>query len=72
MCACNNLAQYGIQFSLTTLHTVDPTSAELQTNDLRNFVATCRMCKGLQARARGRARRAAAGLQHRALQREAA
>ena len=26
MSACNNLTQYGIKFSLTTLHTVDPES----------------------------------------------
>src|SRR5258708_10959507 len=32
MSACNNLNQYGIPHSLTTLHTVGPTSEELNKN----------------------------------------
>jgi L-fucose isomerase-like protein len=47
MSACNNLAQYGIPFSLTRSHTVDPTSDEFR-QDLRSFVATCRIVTGLR------------------------
>ena len=47
MSACNNLLQYGIKFSLTTLHTVDPESDSFRT-DLRKFAATCRVVKGLR------------------------
>lgn len=47
MSACNNLSQYGIRFSLTTLHTCDP-SSEIFKQDLRDFVATCRTVKGLK------------------------
>lgn len=47
MSACNNLTQYGIKFSLTTLHTVDPESAGFRA-DLRHFVSTCRVVKGLR------------------------
>lgn len=47
MSACNNLKQYGIKFSLTTLHTVDPESEEFR-RDLHNFVATCRLVRGLR------------------------
>ena len=44
---CNNLTQYGFPFSLTTLHTVDPTTVEFEA-DLRRFVATCRVVRGLR------------------------
>jgi L-fucose isomerase-like protein len=47
MSACNNLTQYGIDYTLTTLHTVDPNSASFK-QDLRDFVATCRVVKGLR------------------------
>ncbi len=47
MSACNNLTQYGIKFTLTTLHTVDP-NAESFKHDLHNFVATCRVVRGLR------------------------
>ncbi len=47
MSTCNNLQQYGIKYSLTTLHTVDPTSESFRI-DLRNFVATCRVVGGLR------------------------
>jgi L-fucose isomerase-like protein len=47
MSACNNLTQYGIKFSLTALHTVDPESASFRA-DLRRFVSTCRVVKGLR------------------------
>jgi len=47
MSVCNNLKQYGIPFSLTTLHTVDPQSESFR-KDLRTFVGTCRVVKGLR------------------------
>jgi L-fucose isomerase-like protein len=47
MSACNNLTQYGIQFSLTTLHTVDPQSESFRA-DLRRFVSTCQVVRGLK------------------------
>lgn len=47
MSACNNLTQYGIPYTLTQLHTVDPESESFLT-DLRNFVATCRVRRGLK------------------------
>ncbi len=45
---CNNLQQYGIPFSLTTQHTVDPASAGFRA-DLRSFVQTCRTVRGLRS-----------------------
>jgi len=47
MSACNNLKQYGIPYSLTTLHTVSP-SAQSFRKDLRDFAAVCRVVKGLR------------------------
>jgi L-fucose isomerase-like protein len=47
MSACNNLKQYGIPYSLTTLHTVSPTSAEFR-RDLEWFSGVCRVVKGLR------------------------
>jgi L-fucose isomerase-like protein len=47
MSLCNNLTQYGIKFSLTRLHTVDPLSESFR-EDLRNFMATCRVVKALR------------------------
>lgn len=47
MSACNNLRQYGIPYSLTTLHTVEPGSAGFQA-DLDWFAAVCRTVKGLR------------------------
>ena len=47
MSACNNLTQYGIPFSLTRSHTVDPTGAEFA-EDLKDFMATCRVVTGLR------------------------
>jgi L-fucose isomerase-like protein len=47
MSACNNLRQYGIPYSLTTLHTETPDSAEF-TKDLEWFAAVCRVVKGLR------------------------
>jgi L-fucose isomerase-like protein len=46
MSACNNLRQYGIRYSLTALHTVDPESEAFR-QDLRKFAAVCRVVKGL-------------------------
>lgn len=47
MSACNNLTQYGIPYSLTSLHTVDPQSASFR-EDLQRFAATCRVVRGLK------------------------
>jgi len=47
MSACNNLAQYGIPYSLTTLHTETPDSATFR-QDLDWFLAVCRVAKGLK------------------------
>jgi len=47
MSACNNLRQYKIPFSLTTLHTVDPTSDSFKA-DLDWFAAVCRVVRGLK------------------------
>ena len=47
MSVCNNLQQYGIPYSLTTLHTETPDSAEFQ-KDLAEFAAVCRVVKGLR------------------------
>jgi len=46
MSACNNLRQYGIPFTLTTLHTVAPSDPSF-IEDLDAFVATCRVVRGL-------------------------
>jgi L-fucose isomerase-like protein len=47
MSVCNNLKQYGIPFTLTTLHTVAPDSDNFR-NDLRQFVGTCQVVRGLR------------------------
>jgi L-fucose isomerase-like protein len=47
MSACNNLRQYGIPYSLTTLHTESPDSAEFA-KDLEWFSGICRIVKGLR------------------------
>src|SRR5438874_2053278 len=47
MSACNNLAQYGIPYSLTTLHTEAPNSQQFQ-DDLDWFQSVCRVFKGLK------------------------
>lgn len=44
---CNNLYQYGIKYSLTTKHVVSP-SDESFISDLKNFIAVCRVVKGLR------------------------
>jgi len=47
MSACNNLAQYGIPYSITSLHTEAPDSAEFR-HDLDWFAGVCRVVKGLR------------------------
>ena len=47
MSACNNLTQYGIRYSLTELHTVDPESDSFR-RDLIKFGAVCRVVNGLR------------------------
>jgi L-fucose isomerase-like protein len=47
MSACNNLRQYGIKYSLTSLHTVSPTRPEFAA-DLRRFAATCNIVSKLK------------------------
>ncbi len=47
MSACNNLRQYGIKYTLTDLHTVDPESMSFR-KDLRRFAAICRVVGGLK------------------------
>ncbi|MBS7605094.1 MAG: L-fucose/L-arabinose isomerase family protein [Candidatus Bathyarchaeia archaeon] len=44
---CNNLLQYRIPFSLTTLHTVDP-EEKIFREDLKWFAGVCRIVKGLK------------------------
>jgi L-fucose isomerase-like protein len=48
MSCCNNLKQYDIKFTLTTLHTVDPENESFRA-DLRKFVSTCRVVRGLKS-----------------------
>ncbi len=48
MSVCNNLVQYGIPFSLTREHTMDPAS-EAFAEDVQDFAAVCRVVKGLRA-----------------------
>src|SRR5215468_5709308 len=47
MSACNNLKQYGIPYSLTTLHTETPGSDEFQA-DLASFAGVCRVVRGMR------------------------
>lgn len=47
MSVCNNLNQYDIPFSLTSLHTCDPESDSFK-SDLEHFRAVCRVVKGLR------------------------
>jgi L-fucose isomerase-like protein len=47
MSACNNLTQYNIPYSLTTLHTVAPESESFRA-DLQRFGAICRVVNGLR------------------------
>jgi L-fucose isomerase-like protein len=47
MSACNVLTQYGIPYSLTSVHTQRPESESFR-SDLRSFVGTCRVVRGLK------------------------
>src|SRR5215475_140955 len=47
MSACNNLRQYGIPYSITSLHTEAPDSPEFQ-KDLAWFAAVCRVVNGFR------------------------
>ena len=47
MSACNNLTQYGIPYSITTLHTEAPDSPEFA-KDLQWFAAVCRVVNGFR------------------------
>jgi L-fucose isomerase-like protein len=47
MSACNNMMQYKIPYTLTTLHTESLTSAEFKA-DLESFTSVCRIVKGLK------------------------
>ncbi len=47
MSACNSLTQYGIRFSLTSEHTMDPESAPFR-RDLAEFAGVCRVVKGMR------------------------
>src|SRR2546430_7036235 len=47
MSACNNLRQYGIPYSITSLHTESPDSPEFA-KDLEWFGAACRVVKGFR------------------------
>lgn len=47
MSACNNLRQYNIPYSLTTLHTESPSSPEFA-KDLEWFLGVCRVVRGMR------------------------
>ena len=47
MSCCNNLRQYGIDYTLTTLHT-DTADSETFTNDLKQFIGTCEVVAKLK------------------------
>lgn len=44
---CNNLYQFGIKYSLTTKHVVSPSDESFMA-DLKNFIAVCRVVKGMR------------------------
>ncbi|MFN8376610.1 MAG: fucose isomerase [Anaerolineae bacterium] len=47
MSACNNLHQYGIKYSITSNHTMDPTSPAFMA-DLKWFESVCRVVRGMR------------------------
>jgi L-fucose isomerase-like protein len=47
MSACNNLRQYGIKYSITSNHTMDPESEAFMT-DLKWFAGVCRIVRGMR------------------------
>ncbi len=48
MSACNNLHQYGIKYTLTSNHTMDPTGDAFM-RDLLNFAGICRVVRGMKS-----------------------
>lgn len=44
---CNNLRQYGFEFTLTELHTVHPCSDSFKT-DLEKFIGVCKVVRGMK------------------------
>ena len=71
MSACNNLMQYGIPYSLTTLHTETPRIRYFK-KDLAWFPGVCNVVRGMRQSADRRHWRAPRGLQYRPLQRKTA
>ena len=47
MSCCNNLHQYGIKYTLTSQHTMDPTSEAFMA-DLKRFAGICRVVRGMR------------------------
>ncbi|RMF76135.1 MAG: fucose isomerase [Chloroflexi bacterium] len=47
MSACNNLHQYGIKYSITREHTMDPASDAFM-DDLKWFAGVCRVVRGMR------------------------
>lgn len=47
MSACNNLRQYGIKYTLTSGHTMNPEGDDFM-RDLKNFAASCRVVRGMR------------------------
>ena len=47
MSACNNLKQYGIPYSITVRHTMDPNTKAFE-NEVHTSAAVCRVVKGLR------------------------
>jgi L-fucose isomerase-like protein len=47
MSSCNNLRQYGIKYSITSQHTMNPTSDAFK-RDLLDFVGVCRVVRGMK------------------------
>jgi len=47
MSCCNNLHQVGVKYTLTSQHTMDPTSPEFMA-DLKKFAGICRVVRGMR------------------------
>lgn len=48
MSVCNNLLQYGIPYSLTSMHTMNPNTPDFA-EEIKIFAATCRVANGLRS-----------------------
>jgi L-fucose isomerase-like protein len=48
MSCCSNLKQYGIKFTLTSEHTMDPQGDAFR-KDLRDFASLCRVVRGMKS-----------------------